>query len=375
MAFDVTKRKRAEEALLESEGKYRDLIETINDMVWEMDTEGRCIYASPGTKDLLGYDPGEVLGKTPYHFMPPEDAGKVAEILDSLQARHEPFKLLEYPVVRKDGTRAIVETNGVPMFDRDGRYKGFRGVNRDITDRKHAEEEIKAAKQQAELYVDLMGHDINNMNQVSLGFLELAHNMIEMDGKLGEDNIVLLEKAMGALKDSSQLIDSVRKIQREKMGLYEPQVLDVGAVITEAIIHFDRIPGRDVKIAYDQDKHYFVKANSLLKDVFINLIGNAIKHSRGPLAINIHASPVTDNGKKYCRVAVEDNGPGIPDTLKSTIFDRLNLTATRAKGKGFGLCLIKMLVDDYCGRFSVEDRVKGDYAKGARFVVILPVAE
>lgn len=121
----------------------------------------------------------------------------------------------------------------------------------DITDRKRAEEEIKAAKQQAELYVDLMGHDINNMNQVSLGFLELAHNIIEMNGKLGEDNIVLLEKAMDSLKDSSHLIDSVRKIQREKMGMYEPQVLDVGAVIADAKKHFDRIPGRDIKISYD----------------------------------------------------------------------------------------------------------------------------
>jgi nitrogen-specific signal transduction histidine kinase len=89
----------------------------------------------------------------------------------------------------------------------------------------------------------------------------------------------------------------------------------------------------------------------------------------------MHASPVIDNGKTYCRIEVEDNGPGIPDMLKNTLFDRLNLTTTRAKGKGFGLCIIKMLVDDYHGKFRVEDRVKGDHTKGARFVVMLPAVE
>jgi nitrogen-specific signal transduction histidine kinase len=82
-----------------------------------------------------------------------------------------------------------------------------------------------------------------------------------------------------------------------------------------------------------------------------------------------------DAGIKYCRVAVEDDGPGIPDTLKNTLFDRLSLTTTRARGKGFGLCLIKMLVDDYHGKFWVEDRIKGDHTNGARFVVMLPSVE
>jgi signal transduction histidine kinase len=252
---------------------------------------------------------------------------------------------------------------------------GLLGISTDITERKQAEEALRESKAQAELYVDLMGHDINNMNQISMGFLELAHNIIEMNGKLGEDNIVLLEKAMGALMDSSQLIDNVRKLQREKMGLYEPEVIDVGAMVQDAIKQFHSVPGRYINITSNTTDRCVVRANSLLKDVFVNLIGNAVKHSRGDLTVNVRMSRVTDSGKAYCRVAVEDDGPGIPDQLKETLFDRLNLTSTRAKGKGFGLCLIKMLVDDFHGKFWVEDRVKGDHAKGARFVVMLPAVE
>jgi nitrogen-specific signal transduction histidine kinase len=72
---------------------------------------------------------------------------------------------------------------------------------------------------------------------------------------------------------------------------------------------------------------------------------------------------------------VEDNGPGISDTLKSTLFDRLNPDSTRARGKGFGLCLTKMLIDDYEGVFYVENRVQGDHTKGSRFVVMIPSVE
>jgi signal transduction histidine kinase len=109
--------------------------------------------------------------------------------------------------------------------------------------------------------------------------------------------------------------------------------------------------------------------------VLVNLIGNAVKHSRGDITVNVGVSRVTDNGKEFCRIDVEDDGPGIPDALKDTLFDRLNLASTRAKGKGFGICLIKMLVDDYQGKFWVEDRSIGDHEKGARFVVMLPAVE
>ena len=144
----------------------------------------------------------------------------------------------------RDGREGWVDfTAG--LVDYGGRPAGL-AMAFDVSDRKRAEDALVGAKAQAELYVDLMGHDINNMNQVSLGFLELAHDMIEMNGKLGEDNVVLLDKAMDSLKNSSQLIDSVRKMQREKMGMYEAQVLDVGSVIQDAVKQFDRIrPGRE----------------------------------------------------------------------------------------------------------------------------------
>jgi signal transduction histidine kinase len=236
-------------------------------------------------------------------------------------------------------------------------------------------EELRSAKEETELYIDLMGHDINNFNQITMGFLELARDMARAEGKLGADGIDLLEKAIESLANSSRLIANVRKLQREKMGLYKPQVLDLGGTLEGVCAQFKHVPDRHVKVNCVATRGIKVQANELLRDVFINLIGNAIKHSSGPLFVNIRMNCVGEKGRKRCEVLVEDNGPGIPDDLKRTLFERLSLSATRSRGKGFGLCLIKMLVDDFQGMFRVEDRVEGDHTKGARFVVTLPVVD
>ena len=369
---DTTLRMQAEEAVKFTNAYNRSLIEASLDPLVTISPDGKITDVNMATEMVTGISRDKLVGTDFFdYFTDPDMARK------GYKKVFEEGSIKDYPLELRhtDGSITPVLYNANVYRDESGKVIGVFAAARDITKRKRAEESLMEAKAQAELYVDLMGHDINNMNQISMGFLELAHNIIEMNGQLGEENIVLLDKAMDSLKNSSRLIDSVRKLQRERMGMYEPQILDVNLVIEDAVEHFDRIPGRDVNIIYDQNKHYLVKANSLLKDVFINLIGNAIKHSRGPLEINIHTSHVMHNGKVYCRVTVEDDGPGITDEMKAKLFDRLSLDTTRARGKGFGLCLIKMLVDDYLGRFWVEDRIKGDYTKGARFVVVLPVIE
>jgi signal transduction histidine kinase len=131
-----------------------------------------------------------------------------------------------------------------------------------------------------------------------------------------------------------------------------------------------------VTVRFERDEACPVLANGLVKDVFINLIENAIKHSRGdrPIEVTIKMDAVPEGNIRFCRVAVEDNGPGIPDDLKATLFDRFRRGKTRASGKGLGLYLVKTLVEGYHGRVWAEDRVPGDHTKGARFVVMIPAA-
>jgi PAS domain S-box-containing protein/putative nucleotidyltransferase with HDIG domain len=147
---DITERKRMEEDLRESKEKYRDLVETINDWIWEVDQNGLFTYISPRITDLLGYEPEEWLGKTPFDFMPPEETRRVRGLFDQLVANHQPVVNLENTVLHKDGRLVVFETSAVPFFDPGpgGEFKGYRGVNRNITDRKKAEEKLQKSYKQ-----------------------------------------------------------------------------------------------------------------------------------------------------------------------------------------------------------------------------------
>ena len=118
-----------------------------------------------------------------------------------------------------------------------------------------------------------------------------------------------------------------------------------------------------------------VRAGDLLKDVFENLVDNAIRHSTGPVTIDLAIDRVKIEGQSFLKITVSDTGPGIPDDLKKKIFMSLKEDVEKTSRRGFGLYLVRTLVDHYHGHVWVEDRVPGDHTKGARFVVMLPAVE
>ncbi len=132
--------------LAESEERFRNLVESTSDWVWEVNEDGVYTYASPKVRDLLGYEPEEVIGKTPFDLMPPEEANRVAEIFGRVAACREPFASLENVNRRRDGRLVVLETSGVPFFDADGRFRGYRGIDREITERKKTEARLKESE-------------------------------------------------------------------------------------------------------------------------------------------------------------------------------------------------------------------------------------
>ncbi len=138
---DISERKEAEEAIRASRERFRGIVETINEWVWEVDANGVYTYISPRVRDMLGYEPEEVMGKTPFDLMPPEEAERVGETFDRILATQQPFQDLENTNRHKDGTLVVIETSGAPIFDADGVFRGYRGTDRDVTERKRAEEE------------------------------------------------------------------------------------------------------------------------------------------------------------------------------------------------------------------------------------------
>jgi PAS domain S-box-containing protein len=138
------KRKQAEMALKDSEERFRNLVETTNDGVWEIDADGIYTYVSPKIRDILGYEPEEILGKPVICLLSPEEAQRVASILTAIFESRQPIKNLESINRHQDGHLVVMEANGVPFFDAYGNFLGYRGISRDISERKRAEESLQA---------------------------------------------------------------------------------------------------------------------------------------------------------------------------------------------------------------------------------------
>ena len=365
---DITARKRVEEAVSNSEAKFKALFENAGPAIFVADVEtGKIIDCNSNAESLIGYARGEIIGmhQTLLHPIVDEEEHRANFIRHSRLCRLINF---ETDIQHRDGRRIPVMISATPLTM--GGQKTMIGCFMDISARKKIEKELMEAKSEAELYLDLMGHDINNLNQIGMGFLELAIDTLDLD----EKGHGMLLKPLNAFENSSRLIDNVRKLQKVKTGDVVGKDMDIGQVLTDVIGHYRQMHG-DAAVNYIPVVGHVVHASELLYDVFSNLVSNAIKHSGGPPHISIRLEKVLENGGYYSKVSVEDHGPGIPDDFKKVIFTRQLQGGQKAKGSGIGLFLVKTLVDDYGGRIWVEDRIPGDRSNGSRFVVMLPAVD
>ena len=372
--YDITERKRAEEERLRL---VHDLEERVKELT-ALYSAARIFQHQRTIQKVLQ----EIVAILPPAWQYPEiTAARI--VYDGREYRASGFSVGAWSqsadFVTIDGKRGTIEVFYVEETPPEAEGP-FLAEERDLInslaemlciylDRKQAEEELKSAKAQAELYLDLMGHDINNMHQIALGYLELARDVPACKGQTES-----LDKSIEVLHRSSRLIQNVKKLQNFRKGLFQTKEVDVCKVLSEIPREFGAVPNKSVSLNLNDCEHCRVVANELLHDVFANLVINAIKHTGACADIFIYLERVEENGQSYCRVSVEDNGPGIPDDNKGTIFNRALMSTSKAKGMGLGLYLVKSLVDGYNGRVWVEDRVQGDYTKGARFVVMLPAA-
>ncbi|MGB5965809.1 MAG: EAL domain-containing protein [Sulfurimonadaceae bacterium] len=140
--------------LVQSEARFRSMVESSSDWIWEVDASMRYVYTSPKIKELLGYEADEIIGKTPLELMPEEEAGRIAKEFAAIVKERRPFAGLENTNRHKDGRIVIMETSGVPIVDEAGTLMGYRGIDRDITERKHAEEALKIATERFVLHFE-----------------------------------------------------------------------------------------------------------------------------------------------------------------------------------------------------------------------------
>jgi PAS domain S-box-containing protein len=162
-ARDITESKRAEESLRESEGKYRSIVETTTEWIWEMDLTGRTTFSNPSGTTIIGYRPEEIAGMNIAELLHPDDLPEVQSALPRLMAEKQGWRAWTFRWRHKDGGYRYLESNADPILNTAGELVGYRGADRDVTERKQAEEALR--KSEAQLS--------NAMKIASLGLWEL----------------------------------------------------------------------------------------------------------------------------------------------------------------------------------------------------------
>ncbi len=369
ISADISERKRAEEALQNTSDYLESLINYANAPIIVWDPAHKITRFNHAFEHLTGYAADEVIGKRLDLLFPEESREESLCKIQRTLTEH--WESVEIPILGRDGWVRIALWNSANIYDKDGKtLLATIAQGQDITERKQIEKKLNAAKMQAELYLDLMGHDINNMHQIALGYLELARDM-QADGGGSE----YLVRPIEVLQRSALLIQNVRKLQKLKEGVFQTHGVDVSKVLSDVHLEYGISTHKAITLNLNGHEHCYVKANELLHDVFANLVSNAIKHTGDQADIVIDMDVVKEDGSGYCRVMIEDNGPGIPDDLKCMVFNRMLRGTTSVQGIGLGLYLVKSLVESYGGRVWVGDRVSGDHSKGATFVVMLPAVD
>jgi PAS domain S-box-containing protein len=360
---DITERLKLEERLRLTQFSVDHFTDS---SIW-LSPQGEILYVNDAACRWLGYSQDELLAMHIWDIDPDYTPENYSRLWNEL--KQQGSLTLESRHVTREGRQYPVEVSANYITFQDREY--LISFDRDITGRKQAEMQLEEAKSQAELYVDLMSHDIGNMDQAMLGYLEMAIETLRPEGAGKE----LLMQPLEIIENSARLINNVRKLRQLQAGEIPVSKVDLGKLLSDVTANFSRVQGRDVRIDYSPVSGCIVEANDLIKDLFSNLIDNAIRHSSGSVRIKVELDEVAYGHGDGYRIAVEDNGPGISDQLKEKLLSVVRGRAGKAERRGIGLLLVKALVEKFHGTLRIEDRVPGDYRAGSRFVVLLPAAK
>ena len=340
---NITERKQAEEALRESEAKYRTIIENMQDLFYRTDLDGTITMISPSGVALTGYNsPEEMIGVAiqDLYADPPERE----KYLGALRVNGA---VSGYPQVlkMKDGTLKRVTVSGHLFTDAEGSVRGVEGIIHDVTDLHQAEQALLQANRQLNLMSSITRHDILNQLTILLGNLSFAQEDAP-DGPLSG----YLEKMNTAAGTIQRQIEFTRDYQ--DLGVKSPEWQRVSDAIRAAT-------ARDLPIT-DETDDLAIYADPMLVKVFANLMDNTVRHGEAATRVRVRYRPEEDGD---LTLVWEDDGVGIPAGEKARIFNR-----GFGKNTGLGLFLIREIL----AITGITIAETGEPGKGARFEMRVP---
>lgn len=240
----------------------------------------------------------------------------------------------------------------------------------------HLVSQLQEANKEIELLNDLMFHDINNFNFATLNYIETVLRNPETPAS----NRAYMEKSLHLIRQTARLIEDVKKLTR--IGAMNPKdflPVDLNIILRKLVSGLETsFPGKKVSVNLVLPESSHVVANSLLEELFLNLLSNSIKYDpHEEVEIDVLCEKLVQSGKPFYKVSIQDRGYGIPDDKKPKLFQKyVRLKPdSEVAGAGLGLSICWALADKFGGSIWVEDRVPGKSELGAKFSVLLPAAK
>ncbi|MDO9557789.1 MAG: PAS domain S-box protein [Coriobacteriia bacterium] len=391
---DITERKQAEQKLRDSEERFRGLVETTSDFIWEVDAESVFTYASPQVEGLFGYTPEEIVGKTPFDLMSAEEAERICGIFRDLAERGEPIVALENVNVRRDGQPVILETSGVPVLDAAGDVCGYRGIDRDITERKRAEQKLRDFNENLERLVEERTAEAVRANRAKGEFLAtMSHELrTPLNSVIGFSYILLSGMAGEINEEQRRQLEMIEASGKQLLALVN-DILDLSKIDARAVsiellkTNANRVCGEALEYMRPQAEEKGIKLRFIpcagqcphcglvmmdpdkLMRIVLNLLSNAVKFTKaGSVELRVDC---TGEGTMFVRVT--DTGVGIEEDDLERIFDEFEQAflrdEARPQGTGLGLSISRKLANLLGGDLTV----KSTPGSGSEFTLELPL--
>ena len=383
--YTVNKRKAADDALRESEEKYRTILESIEEGCFETDINGHLTFFSNPFLKILGYSRDELTGAHTDRYTSPETAAKMKRINARLKETGKPENVADYDVVCNNGNTLSLELSVSLLKDQEGMPMGFRGVLRDVSERKQAEEEkykLESQLQQAQKMESIgtlaggIAHDFNNILMGIQGNASLMLLKIESDHP-NYEKIKNIEKyVQNGTELTKQLLGFARR------GKYLIKATDLNEIIDKSSGLFARTK-KEIRVHTElADDLWAAEVDrGQIEQVLLNLYVNAWQamsqggdlylQTENVILDHSYVKPYKVEPGRYVKISVSDTGVGIDKETQKRIFEPFFTTKEMGRGTGLGLASVYGIIKSHGGYINVYSEKE----RGTVFTIYLPASE